>query len=618
MDKIASFAVKKRNMRFYQVFWVCFAANVAGMLLSGPKSALVLGLCLAMMLFILVLSRFKVDHRLLVNLFLWCCTLEMCALIALNNAVYDLMMMAIPLILFYAALFASKYTFISLLLFISVYCSGLIWLIMQGAWPTPVPIIRWQAIVAVNVILAVAAVSSVVVAQDIRQLISRLTRQIVKLRRSHRKIVKLHKHDALTGLLSRYDVSARFNRLARTSVALDVVFINIEKFKQINDAFGHTVGDHLLQHIAEQLLQRLGPNEYACRFGGDEFVLVLQAGPRSTNTSRLHELIAALSTETMIDGHGVTIAVSVGVATFPEHGEHFEPLCLMADTAMHKARMQREHAFLVYQPQWQKDHLAKLKYIRLLSEAIMQQQFFVEYQPKYQLNTLHITSVEALVRWQSPELGLVSPARFIPLAEETGLIEQLGAWVLQQACADCQQWRLQGHNIGLAVNISAVQLASGRLPAVVEQVLQDTGLPAFYLELELTESMLMAHDTHIDAQINQLIMMGLRFSIDDFGTGYSNLHYLSRFSMATLKIDQSFIRNLVPESANYKLVQGIIGLAKTLGLSTIAEGIETADNLTLLKQLCCDTGQGFLLSRPLNKTALLALLASNTNHSLVT
>lgn len=615
MDKIFSIAGKKGSKRFQQVFWVCLIANIVGIFLSGPKSTIILSAGTLVMLLALLLNKFNVDNKKIVNVFLWVCTLEICALSAMNNAVHDPMVIGFPLILIYAALFTSPKAFFSLLIFMSAFCSILILAILQGYWPNPVPVVRWQALVSINLLLAVAAVSSWIIASDFRQLISRRTRQILKLHRSHRKIIQLHKHDALTGLLTRYYASARFARLVKSNSALNVVLINIEKFKQVNDAFGHTVGDNLLKSVAAQLSQQLTENEYACRFGGDEFVLVLKPQTTEENAARLSQLITALTSETVIDGHILNLSVSVGVALYPAHADRFEQLCLMADAAMYKARLQRDCDFMLYQPKWQQEHTAKLKFIRLMIGALEQQQFYVEYQPKYQLDTLHIKSVEALVRWQSPELGLVSPARFIPLAEETGLIEQLGVWVLQQACADCQEWRLLGHDIAIAVNISAVQLASGRLPAVVKQVLQDTGLPPSYLELELTESMLMAHDPHIDEQINQLISMGLSFSIDDFGTGYSNLHYLSRFSMATVKIDQSFIRHLTAGSANYKLVQGIIGLAKTLGLHTIAEGIETEDNLMLLKQLGCDTGQGFLLSRPLNKTALFTLFSIPNNDN---
>lgn len=611
MDKITLVAERKRGARFLQVLLVCLFANAVGVLLSGPKSSAVFGVAVVLQLLILLASRLNGNKKYLINSFLWLSTIEICVLSALNNALHDPLIIAYPLILMYAALFASQATFVALLVFMSLFTTALTIAILHGHMPTPVPVLRWQSAVAINLLFIVAALSSWFIARDYRRLISRLTRQIAKLNRSRRKISVLHKQDALTGLLSRESGTARFARLSKQCSSLTIVFINLEKFKQINNAFGHSVGDKVLKRIADRLNTQLKGNEFACRFGGDEFVLILQPETDIPELERFRILSATLTEELIVEGHTLSLAASFGISRYPQHAQRFDQLCLQADAAMYKARSEVNCPYLEYLPVWQSEHTAKLKFIRLMQKALELQQFYLEYQPKYCLRDMKITSVEALVRWQSPELGLVMPARFISIAEESGLIEQLGLFVLEQACRDCQHWRSLGHNVSVAVNISAQQLTNGRLSGAAQRILTDSGLPASYLELELTESMLVEHTVLVDEQINQLIALGLSFSIDDFGTGYSNLHYLSRFTMATLKIDQSFIRNLQAGSANYKLVQGIIGLATTLGLQTIAEGIETADNLTLLKQLGCDTGQGYLLSRPLKKEQLIKLLSAS-------
>lgn len=611
MDKISVVTEKKRSARFLQVLLVCLGANLVGIALSGPKSSIVLGAAVVLQLVILLASRFNGSKKYLINSFLWISTFEICALSALNNGVNDPIIIAYPLILMYAALFATPAMFLVLLVFMSLFNTALIFAMLHGLWPAPVLLLRWEAVIAINLLFAVAALSSWFIARDYRQLISRLTRQIAKLNRSRRKIAALHKQDALTGLLNRESATAHFKRLSKQYPALTIVFINLQKFKQINDAFGHSAGDRVLKRIAERLNTQLSGSEVACRFGGNEFVLILPPEPEQQERLRFSNLSTLLTEELLVDGYTLSLAASFGISRYPQHAQRFEQLCLQADAAMHKARREAKCTYLEYQPVWQSEHTAKLKFIRLLKKGLELKQFYLEYQPKYCLRDMKITSVEALVRWQSPELGLVMPSHFIAVAEESGLIEQLGLLVLELACRDSQQWRSQGHNIGVAVNISAQQLTSGRFPAAVQQILTDTGSPACYLELELTESMLVEHTALVDEQISQLIAMGLSFSIDDFGTGYSNLHYLSRFSMATLKIDQSFIHNLHTGSPNYKLVQGIIALAKILGLQTIAEGIETTDNLTLLKQLDCDTGQGYLLSRPLTKQHLITLFNSS-------
>lgn len=612
MDKISVVTEKKRSTRFLQVLVVCLCANVIGIALSGPKSTMVLATAVVLQLAILLASRFNITEKHLINSFLWVTTFEICALSALNNAVHDPMIIGYPLILMYAALFATPTMFVVLLVFMSLFNSALIFAILHDLWPAPVPKIRWQSVIAINLLFAVAALSSWFIARDYRQLINRLTRQITKLNRSRRKISALHKQDALTGLLNRESAAIYFNRLSKQYPALTVVFINLQKFKQINDAFGHVVGDKVLQHTAKRIKALLRNNEVACRFGGNEFVLILQTDEaREHELARFSALLTALTEELYVDGHRLSITTSFGISRYPQHEQRFEQLCLQADAAMYRARSEPNCTYLEYQPKWQTEHTAKLKLIKMMKQALVSGEFYLEYQPKYCLRTLSITSVEALVRWQSPELGLVMPARFINIAEESGLIEPLGLFVLEQACRDCQHWRSLGHNVGVAVNISAQQLTSGRLSGAAQRVLADSGLPASYLELELTESMLVEHTALVNEQISQLIALGVTFSIDDFGTGYSNLHYLSRFNMATLKIDRSFIRNLHIGEADYKLVQGIIGLARTLGLHTIAEGIETTEDLALLRQLDCDTGQGYFLSRPVRKEQLLLLFASS-------
>ncbi len=302
------------------------------------------------------------------------------------------------------------------------------------------------------------------------------------------------------------------------------------------------------------------------------------------------------------------ISASIGVAHYPAHASDFNELCRLADLAMYRSKASGRNIAILYRAEWQDEHRKKSEMIQALRFAVENNELFLEYQPKYNLASLNINGVEALVRWQSKDFGLINPATFIPLAEETGLIDDIGLFVLKQACADCKNWIAQGYNMPVSVNLSAAQLSSGMLPDNVLTILADTGLTAHYLELEITESMLMQDQNAIDSQISTLSEQGISFAIDDFGTGYSNLHYLSRFKAATLKIDQSFIKNLSKSSQHYNLVEGIVVLAKTLGLTTVAEGVEDQNTLHILSTMDCDSVQGYLLSRPVSIDALYAKL----------
>lgn len=599
---------QRQRRRFIQVLCVYFFSCVVGALLSGPKSQLILfTAALAMCgIFWLVFSAHK--NNLAINCFLWLTTVLISALLPINNNVYDPLIICYALILMYAALFTSKRIFFSLLIFIGLYCSALLLGILLELLPTPKPKVRGVSIIAMNIFVAITGFTAWYIARDFHALLRELKNENQQSKRSQQEIKRIATLDPLTGLYNRANTELEFNKLVVSEQRLAVVFIDLDNFKPINDAYGHVYGDIALKILAERLTNLLEPGELCCRFGGDEFVLILKHSEQEKSQSRYQQVLDQIAHEMSIEHRTFKISASIGVAHYPEHAADFNELCRLADLAMYRSKASGRNTAMLYLPEWQDEQRKKSEMIQALRFAVQNNELFLHYQPKYNLACLKINGVEALVRWQSKDFGLVSPATFIPLAEETGLIDDIGLFVLQQACKDCKDWVAQGYDMPVSVNLSAAQLRSGMLPEHVFAILAETQLAARYLELEITESMLMQDQNAIDSQISTLSEQGISFAIDDFGTGYSNLHYLSRFKAATLKIDQSFVKKLSNSAQDYNLVKGIVVLAKTLGLATVAEGVEDQNTLRILSSMDCDSAQGYLLSKPVSLCALYAQL----------
>lgn len=599
---------QRQRRRFIQVLCVYFFSCVVGALLSGPKSQLILfTAALAMCgIFWLVFSTHK--NNLAVNCFLWLTTFLISALLPINNNVYDPLIICYALILMYAALFTSKRIFFSLLIFIGLYCSALLLGILLELLPTPKPKVKGTSIIAMNIFVAITGFTAWYIARDFHALLRELKNENQLSKRSQQEIKRIATLDPLTGLYNRANTELEFNKLVVSEQRLAVVFIDLDNFKPINDAYGHVYGDIALKILAERLTNVLEPGELCCRFGGDEFVLILKHSEQEKSQSRYQQVLDQIADEMSIEHRTFKISASIGVAHYPEHAADFNELCRLADLAMYRSKASGRNTAMLYLPEWQDEQRKKSEMIQALRFAVQNNELFLHYQPKYNLACLKINGVEALVRWQSKDFGLVSPATFIPLAEETGLIDDIGLFVLKQACKDCKDWVAQGYDMPVSVNLSAAQLRSGMLPEHVFAILADTQLAARYLELEITESMLMQDQNAIDSQISTLSEQGISFAIDDFGTGYSNLHYLSRFRAATLKIDQSFVKKLSNSAQDYNLVKGIVVLAKTLGLATVAEGVEDQNTLRILSSMDCDSAQGYLLSKPVSLCALYAQL----------
>ena len=422
------------------------------------------------------------------------------------------------------------------------------------------------------------------------------------------------RHDILTGLANRLLLRERLEQAMavtrRSTLPLWVVFIDLDRFKFVNDTLGHDAGDLVLKNVAERLRDATREVDTVARLGGDEFVLLLpQHGNGEPGVAILQRILDAVAQPLQLGDYEFFLSCCMGVAVYPDDGSDADTLIKHADIAMYRAKEQGRGQWQFYASSMNAGTLERLGLESELRHALERGQFHLEYQPQLDLASGAVVGMEALLRWEHPQLGRIAPASFISLAEEMGLITPIGDWVLRTACAQARAWQLAGHGpLRLAVNLSARQFKQKNLLHAVAQALAETGLDAAQLELELTESMVMHDVEQATAIMGNLKALGVQLSIDDFGTGYSSLAYLRHFPIDVLKIDKSFVSDITHSTDDAAIVHAIISLAHSLRLIVIAEGVETAQQLAFLRQHGCDQMQGYLFSRPLAAPAFEELL----------
>ncbi len=427
-------------------------------------------------------------------------------------------------------------------------------------------------------------------------------------------------HDPLTGLSNRTLCQNRIQQSLerskrRTNYYFAVVFVDLDRFKVINDSLGHNAGDKLLVEVGQRLLQNVRELDTVARFGGDEFVLLLEEllSPRDAIRT-IKRIRDSLREGFLIDGHEVMITSSFGIVLDPTIAHSPEELLRNADIAMHLAKERGKDRFKVFSPKLLDQAVRLLTIENDLRRALVNREFYIVYQPILELEDTRLIGFEALVRWEHPQKGLIRPNEFIPIAEDTGLILDLGAFVLRQAAETMAEWRSrlpQAQDLLLSVNVSGKQFAQHDIVEQVRTVLQSTGLPAERLKLEITETAIMEHAANSVGKLKKLKDMGASLSIDDFGTGYSSMSYLQQFPLDHLKIDLSFIRQLTTHRENIEIVKGIISLAHSLNLKVVAEGVEKVEQANILRGMHCDYAQGYLYAKPLPQSEAEAFIVSN-------
>ena len=449
--------------------------------------------------------------------------------------------------------------------------------------------------------------------RELRETVDNLHREINDRKADQERIYWLAHYDALTGLPNRTLLSERAQQAIRVAqegnTPLALIFLDLDHFKHVNDSLGHRVGDALLVEIAKRLRAVVRDKDTVSRLGGDEFILLLP-GANAHGAARVAgKLQEASRQHYQIDHHELTMAPSMGIALFPQDGADFDTLTQSADVAMYRAKLDGRNTFKFFTPEMQAQSVRALQLENALRRALERGQFHLHYQPQMSLTNGAVRSVEALLRWQHPLLGSVSPAEFIPIAEDTGQILQIGEWVLRTALAQLRDWRTGGFpGLTMAVNLSAIQFREPQLPELVSRMLAEFDLSPDALELELTEGVAVDDPHAAVATMDQLHARGVRMSMDDFGTGYSSLSQLKRFQIFKLKIDQSFVRDLGDDGNDRAIVSAIIRMAQALGMRTTAEGVETEGQLAFLRAQGCDEAQGYHFSMPLAAPELEAFM----------
>ena len=485
---------------------------------------------------------------------------------------------------------------------------------IQGIYVNEVQPLRLGNIVDASVIIASVGFGSWLLANDLRNALRNLEAENQRVRVSQQQIEHLARHDPLTGLPNRLLARDRFEQSLELSIRskskVALLFLDLDNFKTINDSLGHPAGDELLCQVADRLQTVVRSGDTVCRQGGDEFLLSLgDIKDRDAAASAALKVLESLSVPFTVSGHQVLMSCSLGIALAPDDGADFDTLLKKADMAMYKAKDAGRNAWRCYDEEMNSSVNQHLQLAADMRAALKGKQFILHYQPQYELLNGKMVGAEALIRWEHPKLGMISPATFIPIAEKTGLITDIGEWVLREACTQAAEWHRQGFKwMRVSVNLSPVQFRRGDLELVVTHALAESSLPASALELELTESLFIDESVVLTDVLRSLRERGVSLCIDDFGTGYSNLGYLKRFEVEMLKIDQSFIQRLTDNSQDEAIVRAMVQVAHSLKLKVLAEGIEDAQTLEHLRGLGCDLGQGFLWAPGLAAEAFEQLL----------
>jgi diguanylate cyclase (GGDEF)-like protein len=451
----------------------------------------------------------------------------------------------------------------------------------------------------------------------LRESNERLATEVKNRRQAEAQTRYLSIHDALTGLGNRTLLHERLSQAllyaARRHHRLAVLFIGLDNFKIVNESLGHKAGDELLRLLGGRMRACVRASDIVARFGGDEFVIVLLDQPESEALvlNVVNKIRAAITDSIRLDGHVLRISGSIGVANFPADGDAPEALINKADRAMSLAKQIGPDSVRFYRPDFDESAYARFLMQKDLRDAIARDELILRFQPQVDLRTNRMFAVEALIRWRHPELGVLSPARFIPLAEETGSIVAIGDWTIRECCRQNKAWQDAGlPPISICVNVSARQFMEGALIASVVEALASSGLEARFLELELTESLIMQDFERAIATMKELEGLGVQLSIDDFGTGYSSLAALTNFPIGRLKIDKSFITNLQSNAKDRAVVGAVISLGQKLNLRVIAEGVETDEQVAFLRESNCDEIQGYHFSKPVAAADIERLLRS--------
>jgi diguanylate cyclase (GGDEF)-like protein len=534
-------------------------------------------------------------------------TVMMSGLMWISQGLRDAAFLTYPVILIMAGLLVRASQFFAILAAMLAYMGFLTfatihWGLRINSGESPPLILLRDS----SLILGVSGIAIWIIVNDLRGALERVRLQIGRAKESQKRLTYLSQHDELTGLpnrnLGRDRIEQAIQQAERHQSRVALLFVDLDNFKEVNDTLGHAAGDEFLIEMAHRLQDAVRKSDVVCRQGGDEFVIGIAEVAQAEDVSRAAAKIMARLNQTLtLRGADMAATCSIGIALYPEDAPDYEGLLRKADIAMYQAKDSGRNDYRFFDEAMNATIQQSLQLNSQMRTGLARQEFVLHFQPVIGLAGGGLVGAEALIRWQHPVRGLMPPGLFIVAAEKSGFIVELGEWVLREACRQMVQWQAQGlPRFVLAINLSPVQFRRGDIVALVADALQRSGLEPQLLELEITESTLIQDADKFLVMLQGLKALGVRLSIDDFGTGYSNLVYLQRFNVDKLKIDQSFVRSLVRGGQDQAIVSAIIQMARSLNLSTTAEGIEETAIQDLLQSLGCDCGQGYLIARPLS------------------
>ncbi|MES2152381.1 MAG: EAL domain-containing protein [Pseudomonadota bacterium] len=601
-SRIAEHGFRLERRRLVQLLWVILASLSLVLALSVADGAWTSAACEGAAAAVMLLALWLASVGrvpLAAHLMLLTLTVLTSAMIFRSQGLRDEAVCAIPALMVFSAMFGSRKVFLAVLVTLFAMLATIAAANIRGWHANPVGPVTWGSLANLLVVLSATAFFVWLMASDLRLALSRLEVENGRIRESFTRIDLLAHHDALTGLPNRLLARDRFAQALalaqRQHTPVALLFLDLDNFKDVNDSLGHAAGDLLLREVARRLQRAVRACDTVSRHGGDEFLVIMgDLGEQTAIAATAVKIMEQLAVPFQVLGMELSATCSLGISVYPQDGAEFDTLLKHADMAMYHAKDAGRNTFSFYDVEINTSVIDHLHLISGIRAALARQQFKLHYQPQFDLRSGLVVGAEALIRWRHPELGMIPPAKFIAVAERSGLINEIGTWVLNEACRQAKAWQNAGLlDLVVAVNLSPVQFRRGDIERDILQALAQAELAPTSIELELTESLLIAEAGHLGPLLSRLRQRGIRLSIDDFGTGYSNLGYLRRFEVERLKIDQSFVRRMTVDGHDEGIVRAIIQMAHSLKLEAVAEGVEDAATLARLIELGCEFGQGY-------------------------
>jgi len=591
---------------------VLLVTDIALFPVSTTEAALGLSIAILCFLYYFVSQD---TTNIIAGMLLWGLTVLVLYLSWSNLGLFDVTILAYPCILMLAIILGGRLLFIPLFLFVLAsfilfafgYGIGLI--DNRELFDT----FYWARALNLSIILVFFTLTTAYYSRDIKKLIQKIAKENIELEQNIKETVRLGNYDPLTKLPNERVCSEDLQKLVATSSRQDkklaFITLDIQNLRSVNSSLGHSIGDALLEQLTQRLVSLSDQTNHLYRFQGNEFVLLRLAQDHEEISNFSEQILQATTLPFHIQDFEIEVASAIGIAVAPFDGDTLEPLRKKSHLALYSSKQRKSNGYYFFDEEMATVEQDRYQLTKALREALLKDEFELYYQPKVELTTNRIIGAEALIRWHRPGHGMVPPDVFIGVAEESGLISELGKWVANQACKTCKEWHQQGlTELTVAINLSATQFKKGNLPQVIFKALNSVDLPPHYLELEITESILVDDASQIQSQIQSLHARGIMIAIDDFGTGYSNLGYLSKFNVTTLKIDQSFIRKITDSIHDFHIIKAIIQMSESLTISNVAEGIEDIQTMEKVKALGCQFGQGYYWSKPLPNTEFIQLV----------